>query len=248
MLKAQLELAMQEGAAIVRCWVTSVQQIAGGYRIRSHDAAPLHADRVLGATGPYLNDLLPVQWAAHVMPEALVMGRVSADEADRLSELPSMIYLPDRKECDDVDVVPPTRYPDDEWYIKIGGSIFGAAPLETWAEKQAWMAGSAAEDQLAWLRAMLETVLPGVAFEGFAAKPCLITDTAHGLPYIDVVGDGLFVAVGGNGHAAKSSDALGALAAGLVRTGEWQDTSLDRSAFRAVFGELGPPVDGRHLN
>jgi hypothetical protein len=55
------------------------------------------------------------------------------------------------------------------------------------------------------------------------------------------------VAFGGNGHAAKSADAIGALAAGLALSGgEWTDTELDATAFNAQFGRYDPPTGSRH--
>jgi hypothetical protein len=42
------------------------------------------------------------------------------------------------------------------------------------------------------------------------------------------------MAVGTNGYAAKSADAIGAIAAGLVINGEWMDPDLDESAFTLI--------------
>ena len=246
MLAAQLTVGRRDGATIRRTSVEELERVGGIFRLRCADGSWVEADRVLLATGPYLNDLVPRRLAARVVPEAVVLGRVAPREAARLADLPSMIFLPDQPEYEDVYVVPPTEYPDGHAYVKIGGSIVGVGSLETADEKRAWMAGSSANRELPRLRTMLETVLPRVAFEAFSAKPCLITDTAHDLPYVDQVEDGLFVAVGGNGHAAKSSDAIGALASGLVATGEWPDADLDRSAFRAVFGAFDAGTLGRH--
>lgn len=246
MLAAQLAVASQGGATIVRSWVASLERSGGGFRLECADGSEVTAGRVLVTTGPYLNDLLPVHLAARLMPEAVLLGRVSPVEAARLAALPSLIYLPSDPDFDDVYVVPPARYPDGHWYVKIGGSIPGAEPLDSPEEKRSWMAGSDADQQVGWLRRMLEALLPEAAFEGFVAKPCLITDTVHGLPYVDEVEEGLFVAVGGCGHAAKSSDAIGALAAGLVETHQWNDEALDQSAFRAVFGEYEESPTSRH--
>ena len=65
-------------------------------------------------------------------------------------------------------------------------------------------------------------------------KPCLIPDTPTKLPYLEIVEPGLVMAVGGNGYAAKSADAIGALAAGLVRNGEWTDADLDARSFTLI--------------
>ena len=57
---------------------------------------------------------------------------------------------------------------------------------------------------------------PGVGFVSFHTRPCLITYTADGVPAIEQVDDGLFLATGGNGTGAKSSDSWGLQAAELV--------------------------------
>ena len=50
-------------------------------------------------------------------------------------------------------------------------------------------------------------------------------------PVVAEIEPGLVVAAGGNGYAAKSANALGALAAELTRTGEWLDPELGAEAF-----------------
>ena len=42
------------------------------------------------------------------------------------------------------------------------------------------------------------------------------------------------MAVGTNGYAAKSADAIGALAAGLALNGCWTDSELDATAFELI--------------
>lgn len=43
--------------------------------------------------------------------------------------------------------------------------------------------------------------------------------------------DGLVLAAGGNGYAAKSADAIGALAADLLLAGTWSDPVLGPAPF-----------------
>ncbi len=248
MLAAQLAVAQDQGATIHRSVVTRLERRAFGYRIHRGPEGPVEAERVLLATGPYLDSLLPEPPAATVVPEAVILAEVSAAEADRMTSMPSVIYLLDHPEYNDVYVVPPTRYPDGRDYIKLGGSFTQAAPLTTDEEKRRWMAGSEAEAQLPAMRDILTSLMPEAHFERFAMKPCMITDTAHGLPFVDQVADGLFVAAGGNGHAAKSADAIGALGAELARTGRWLDPELDRSTFGFVSGTRSPGSGSRHGN
>jgi glycine/D-amino acid oxidase-like deaminating enzyme len=77
-------------------------------------------------------------------------------------------------------------------------------------------------------------VLPGLQVEAWATKPCLIPETPTRLPYLEVVEEGCVMAVGGNGYAAKSADAIGAIAAGLVVNGRWTDTELAEQDFRLI--------------
>ena len=42
------------------------------------------------------------------------------------------------------------------------------------------------------------------------------------------------MAVGTNGYAAKSADAIGALAAGLVVNGAWTDPDLDEQSLALI--------------
>ena len=84
------------------------------------------------------------------------------------------------------------------------------------------------------LKNSLLGLLPGVEIASWAQKPCVITNTASGHPYIGWVEDGVAVAVGGCGSAAKSSDELGRLASELFKSERWSD-SLPSRAFDPVF-------------
>jgi sarcosine oxidase len=249
MLRAQIVAAEKSGAQIRREVAVALESLnGGGWRIRT-TSGEVRARCVVLATGPYLQDLHQRELQACVRPEAVILGQVSEPEAQRLSSLPAAIYLLDHPGIDDVYIVPPVRYPDGEYYIKMGGSDVAASVLTTTAEKHAWMSGDSANTQLPVMREVLTAVLPGVEFESFEMKPCLITDTPSGLPYVDQLGDDLYVAVGGNGHAAKSADAIGALAAGLVTgAGAWSDDELERTQFRARFGHWTPRAGSRHGN
>ena len=65
----------------------------------------------------------------------------------------------------------------------------------------------------------------------WATKPCLITETPSDLPYVEHLAPGLVIAAGGNGYAAKSANAIGALAADLLTSGRWSDPELAADAF-----------------
>lgn len=253
MTVAQLAAARLAGATVTHDVVTSIEPVDGAFQlVLSEGDEPIVADRVLVTAGAYGNSLLnDVQLAAAVRPEAIVKGEVSEATATSL-DIPSFIYLLDNEYFDDVYVVPPTQYPDGRWYVKIGGSRSGAVAINDTEQMAVWMQGSDpnnhADDQIEPMREVLTAVLPDVDFLSWSAKPCLITDTASDLPFVDVIAPGLTVAFGGNGHAAKSSDALGALAATLALEGTWTDPDLEASAFSAQQGAYQPPQGSRHGN
>jgi glycine/D-amino acid oxidase-like deaminating enzyme len=59
----------------------------------------------------------------------------------------------------------------------------------------------------------------------------MVSNTASGLPVVDHIDDGMVIAAGCNGSAAKCADAIGALAARLTLEGRWTDQQLDAADF-----------------
>ncbi|MGI9596918.1 MAG: hypothetical protein ACR2QK_12205, partial [Acidimicrobiales bacterium] len=133
-------------------------------------------------------------------------------------------------------------------YIKMGGSRRDATTIDQVGPMNEWMSQGSVDERLPLLKQVLTQILPDVAFEGWRTRPCLVTDTTTGLPYIDRLEDGMTVAFGGNGHAAKSADAIGALAADLALTGTWNDPDLAADLFTARFGSYTPKAGSRHGN
>lgn len=247
LITAELSAAQRGGAEVYRNVVTTLERRDGGYRLRCDDGAEFSAETVIVATGAYGNDLLPEPLAYRVAPEAVILGEVDVDASPRLAELPSLIYFLDHPEYDDAYAVPATTYPDGKQYIKLGAAHTGAGELQTNEEKHAWMTGRTADAQLDSMRGILQGIFPAVEFAGFTIKPCLITDTSHGLPFVDQLDFGLYVAFGGNGRAAKSSDAIGKLASDLALHGRWTDPQLDSAAFRVDMGRYEPKPGSRHV-
>ena len=126
--------------------------------------------------------------------------------------------------------VPPVQYPDGRWYIKLGAEVLPEVELASPAAIGRWMAGEA-EGWEPYLEQSLRSLLSDVNFMSTVVKPCVYARTPSLFPYIDRIADRVVVAAGGNGRAAKSADAIGAIAVGLAHTGAWTDP-LDREHFR----------------
>jgi len=172
-----------------------------------------------------------------VRGETIVLAELDDAERDRLGALPSVLERLDRPggghpTYEDLYLVPPTTYPDGTARLKLGATRSTYLELPTAEEKRAWMRGDAHREELPELRALLEALVPGLQARSWETKPCLITETPSDLPYVEHLAPDLVVAAGGNGYAAKSANALGALAADLLRSGTWSDPDLEAGAFR----------------
>jgi glycine/D-amino acid oxidase-like deaminating enzyme len=233
MLAAQLGIARQRGTELVREQVVAIDRRAGGgWSVHTSTGTDVEASHVVIAAGPHADELagLPRKPLIDVVAETVVLARVSPAEQGRLADLPSLIV---DGHDDHLYVVPPTEYPDGHVYVKLGATRHNQWILSA-DERREWMSGTHHEEDLDWLRGLLLGVLPGLQAEAWSTKPCLIPDTPTKLPYLEITEPGLTLAVGTNGYAAKSADAIGALAAGLVVNGAWTDPDLDEQSFTLI--------------
>jgi sarcosine oxidase len=233
MLAAQLAIARQQGAEVLVQQVVSVDRLpGGGWSVRTAEGTEVEADQVVIAAGPHADEIQGVEPRPliDVVAETVVMARVSSAEQHRLAGLPSIIV-------DDVDdhlyIVPPTEYPDGQAYVKLGATRHDQWVLSP-EDRRVWMTGTQHEADLDWLRELMLGVLPSLQAEAWSTKPCLIPDTPTKLPYLEIVEPGLVMAAGTNGYAAKSADAIGAVAAGLVLNGRWTDADLEATSFELI--------------
>ncbi|MGZ4741366.1 MAG: NAD(P)/FAD-dependent oxidoreductase [Ilumatobacteraceae bacterium] len=234
MLAAQLAVARERRARIVEAQVAGIEsRSTGGWRVATDAGTVVDAEHVVIATGPHADELagLPVRPRIDVLAETVVLARVSPAEQRRLDGLPSIIV--DDPAHDHFYAVPPTEYPDGLVYAKLGGTRGGEKVMSATGRRE-WMSGDQHLADLDWLRGLLVAMLPGLQAEDWLTKSCLIPETPTKLPYLEIVEPGCVMAVGSNGYAAKSADAIGALAAGLVVNGRWTDTGLDERAFALI--------------
>jgi sarcosine oxidase len=195
-------------------------------------AVEVRARHVVVAAGAYTPALdVPVRtppMAAETW--ATLLARLDARQLAVLQGMPAVIYKP-RDPAEHAYMLPPIRYPDGNWYLKIG-SPHSVATLTDLEELSRWFREPIRPSVQAHAERLLRTIIPGLDFDYVHAEPCCTTQTPSGFPYIDFGDDPRLVwLVGCNGAAGKSADELGRLAARLVLDGRWTD-SLNGELFR----------------
>ncbi len=241
MLAAQLAAATSGGAAIHVDHVVAREHRAGGYLVKTEAGECIEAERVLLATGAYANayGLPSRRLPLRIKSEVTLVTRVADAEAETYRDLPTLIYGLRHEELADFYLVPPSRYPNGALYLKAGADTAGDVTLRTREDMNEWMRTGFSGVYQGAFEDVLRAILPALPLDTTDTKRCLITYTTHGLPYIDEIGDSLFVVVGGNGRGAKSSDAIGRAAAALA-LGAWEDP-LPRDSFRVPFASAEEP-------
>ncbi|MCB0990593.1 MAG: FAD-binding oxidoreductase [Acidimicrobiales bacterium] len=232
MVAAQRALAAAGGAALVDDRVTAVDEHAGGVTVVTTSSARFEFDSVVLATGPYGAaaagvDLLlerrlrTVALARPVQPESLVLPSLIADDVGR-------------EDIDGVYWTPPSVFADGNIWLKIGGDALDVQIASGGDDIGAWFAAGGHQAEADMLAEVLQASLPAVEFAEWAHKPCVVTYTAHGRPYVGQVSERLVVAVGGCGGAAKSADEWGRLAS-VAATGGAEDPEIGWDTTKPIF-------------
>jgi sarcosine oxidase len=219
LIRAQLAIAAANGTEIVRETAVSVHPEGVGMQVRADNGRILRARRVLLATGAFSNcfDLLLEKLPLRVKTEFIILGEVSAETAREWAGMPTLIYQIAADALSYIYLLPPILYPDGRHYVKMGANTHADHDLHRLHELRDWFIRGDSDQMRPALQAALQAILPGLPVQRWQTGRCAVTYTPSGYPILQPVGEQLYVAVGGNGHAAKSSDAIGHLAAQMVR-------------------------------
>jgi sarcosine oxidase len=246
LVAAQISLAAAAGAEVRRDAVTSVEKepAAGLWRLGTGAGGTIRTERVLVATGAFTNDnnVLPGgrRLAMRAFTEPNLLFEVAGDQLGRMLALPAVVTV-DPADTGDANLslylLPPIRYPDGRWYLRIGP---GMQPfVEELCTAEAMLGWYAAQRvtvrQEKALTSMMRLMVPELEPVSVRAAVCIIEKTPSRYPYIGHVDDDttISVAVGGNGHGARGSDEIGRLAAATV-LGEPLDCPFDPAVFAPV--------------
>jgi sarcosine oxidase len=220
LIHAQNVLATNAGAQLIDDTVVEVARAASGFLVRTAGNVQVEAERVVVAAGAFsnFNGLVPRTLDMTLKSEVIVLGEVTPADAARLALYPTVKFMIDPGELESIYMVPPVRYNDGRFYIKMGANTTRDVLLTRLEDVQQWFVTDTDPDFLSMFGPHLQALWPDVDFVSMRTEPCVITRTHTSLPLIENVVDGLFVAAGGNGAGAKGSDAWGERIADMIES------------------------------
>jgi sarcosine oxidase len=232
-VQAQTAVAAQQGATIIRATVHTVRQVNGGVEVSTEEGHTYHGARVLVATGGFSNtkQLLPSTLDMTVYARTIVLAELDHTQVEQLQGMPSIIYRPEA-EVERCYILPPIRYSNGKYYVKIGGGQLSRA-LRSFAELVAWFRSPGDAQEARQLTDLLRKIIPQLRPVLLHTESCVTSYTRTGYPYADMLAGGrVGILTGGNGSAAKSADEIGRMGAEMLRAGQWA-YDLDAAYFQA---------------
>lgn len=236
LVKAQLALTVVSGGRLLRGTVTSIRKDRAGLWQICGEAQDgpfaLQARKVLIATGSLINhsEALPAGYKLdlHVYTEPNLLVGIGEDQLRRLRGLPTVVTVDPADTGNDnmsLYLLPPIRYPDGKWYVRIGPAMQPLIlELRTQEEIRSWYGQERiTAEQSGFLLRMLRVLLPGLEPACVREACCVVDKTPSRQPYIGHPDEdeSMTVVVGGNGHGARGSDEIGRLASTVVLGQPW---------------------------
>lgn len=212
LVAAQTRAAERAGACVIRARVLALDEGRDGVTIHHEDGCT-EADRVLVAAGAYTGALTGGAVPLTVMARTVALFEVSEAEAARLTALPPLIYL--HAHGDGPYLLPPIRYPDGRWYLKLGGDTVDR-PLASPTEIGDWFRSGGNPEVARALGEQIRALMPDLRIEATHHAACVTTFTPEDRARIAPLSDRVGVATAGCGRGAKCSDELGRLGADMI--------------------------------
>ncbi|WP_317055904.1 NAD(P)/FAD-dependent oxidoreductase [Roseovarius rhodophyticola] len=209
LVAAQIAIAQNAGATRALQIANGVRETASGVEIETEDRQ-FTADQVLVAAGGFSNMVLSEPLPITVMARTILMVEVEEREAERLTGLPPVIqYFGDGT---DMYLLPPIKYPDGRYYIKLGGDpsdvVLGdIGQIKKWFRQGGDGAVGGTLDEI------LTTLMPSAKLGSRYIASCVTTFSEDQRPILKRLSDRVSVATAGCGRGAKCSDELGRLGA-----------------------------------
>ncbi|XP_042877243.1 monomeric sarcosine oxidase-like [Penaeus japonicus] len=244
-VRAHQTAAHQHGAEIIRKIVSTITPAENPeykWQVETECGSIIYCTHVLVAAGGFagLKNLFQ-----HVKPEmvpdldlrtqTVAYLRIEENEAQRLKNMPTLVTSCHFENLDGAYVLPPIRYPDGHWYLKLGHGRTYEEHKTTLEEVRDWYIQQTGNPEcVEKLARFMCYMLPGLKVEEVTGDGCLTSHTPDEEPYIDIIAENFGVCLGGNGYGAAASDEMGRLAARLLMLGEWE-SDIPRERVKIVW-------------
>jgi sarcosine oxidase len=136
--------------------------------------------------------------------------------------MPSLIFVPEGQDHD-MYLLPPIRYPDGRWRVKIGGEADSPRLATLVRDDRVVPERRQPRGRPGDFWHALARVMPDLPLTRTSLGACAVTFSATGKPCIEGLGEGTVLLSGGNGAGAKCADELGRLGAILAVGGTLRD-------------------------
>lgn len=222
-VQAQIQRGKQRGLRHLESPMESIDSGSPSHRIRlAAGGGELRARHVLLAMGSYSAFEPACACSAQLTVYGRTIIHIEVGERTRLA-LHGMPSIRVHGADYGFYLLPPIKYPDGKYYLKIGGGP-RTRVLSSFAELSSWCAGDGDPAVAGMLLRKVHEVLPDLQALSVRPQTCIITVPQGGYPYITKGDNEIGVVTGGNGAGAKSGDELGRLAAAMMTdTAGWAD-------------------------
>eukprot|EP00095_Tigriopus_kingsejongensis_P003173 maker-scaffold91_size383040-snap-gene-1.19 protein:Tk03173 transcript:maker-scaffold91_size383040-snap-gene-1.19-mRNA-1 annotation:"hypothetical protein BRAFLDRAFT_82583" len=235
LVAAQQKIATDLGCQIIHEVVDSITELDGKFEIRTKSENVLTAAKVVLANGAYANFLPQIKvqnWdnATKQLDLTLRTQTVAylevteADAETTLSNMPNMTTSYQDGLLDGAYILPPMKMPDGTICTKLGHGDFFEHDVQNLTELEGWYNTHPEGDLdgVAELERFMRKLFPSISFRNVHGGACVTSNTPGKIaPFVDCPSPGFYVAVGGSGHAAKSCDEIGRIAANFVAFDTW---------------------------
>ena len=224
-VRAMAARAQAAGTRYFNDHVLKLKLTSEGVELQTGANQILRAAKTLLTTGAYgaVDRLIDTNLPLRACKTGVVLIEVPRQAvSSELANMPSIISRPPSNRLNTY-LLPPLKYPDGKYYLKIGIGEPGPS-LNDANELNHWLRNGNDNDVATELLDELSRIMPGLDLSRWKYMPCATCHTPDARPIIDLIGDGrIGLLLGGNGYAAKSGDALGELGAALLHEGKWPE-------------------------
>lgn len=238
LLKAQLKIFKLQGGTTFSDTVIKLSVKKNSrFLLETESGKIFSATKVLIATGSFINqfNLLPQKLKLITKSEVVLLVKIEEKLLAKYNSLPSLLYEIDENEVEGIYLIPPVKYPDGNYYLKIGANSPHDLFFDNLEQIQEWFRNTNSEKYAPALCKALKKLLPSLNIENMVTKKCVISRTATGRPYIGETSmKNLYLAGGCNGYSAMCSEAIGGVAASFILNNKFPD-NYPRNAFNIEY-------------